>query len=83
MQNFGGQIRCIMGNKWCMGGKRLDKNSVRIRKRAALLFENVQVSGALQDFANSRNYGFKTLMDIIQKSRSTFADPEKSSECHS
>ena len=58
MQNFGGQIRCIMGNKWCMGGKRLDKNSVRIRKRAAFLFENVQVSGALQDFANSRKLWF-------------------------
>ena len=42
-----------MGNKWCMGGKRLDKNSMRISKRAALLFENVRVSGALQDFANS------------------------------
>ena len=55
---FWGQIRCIMGNKWCMGGKRLDKNSVRIRKRAALLFENVQVSGALQDFANSRKLWF-------------------------
>ena len=47
-----------MGNKWCMGGKRLDKNRVRIRKRAALLFEHVRVSGALQDFANSRKLWF-------------------------
>ena len=47
-----------MENKWCMGGKRPDKNRVRIRKRAALLFENVRVSGALQDFANSRKLWF-------------------------
>ena len=47
-----------MGNKWCMGGKRLYKNSVRIRKRAAFLFENVQVSGAPQDCANSRKLWF-------------------------
>ena len=47
-----------MGNTWCMGGKRLDKNSMRISKRAALLFENVRVSGALQDFANSRKLWF-------------------------
>ena len=67
MQNLGGQIRCIMGNKWCMDGKRLDKNRVRIRKRAACFLKMSELLELFKILQTAGNYGFKTLGDIFEK----------------
>ena len=56
-----------MGNKWCMGGKRLDKNSMRISKRLHCFLKMSEFLELFKISQTAGNYGFKTLVDIFEK----------------